>query len=124
MPSTSPEALRRKRQRDRESREWYKAHGICPRCRHEWSKPGGVYCEECLRKNRETYKQFDASGYAKQRREKLKALGLCVNCTKPAVPGKVLCAVCARKNAETQQVTKLRRKLQKEAQHGNNNNTP
>lgn len=116
MAAVSDETRARKRQADREAYQWYKSHGICPRCAIRWSEPGRVYCADCAEKNRKAAKDYCTAASCKARRERLKAQGLCVNCTRPAVPGRVLCAECARKNNEAQQVRKMRRRLAREAE--------
>ena len=105
--------------RCREQYACYRAHGICPKCKTRSASPGHVHCDECLAKKRKQLwrgitHQTNAER-CRERREALKASGLCINCAKAkAVEGHVLCEKCAAKNAEAQQVRKIRKKLQKE----------
>ena len=114
MAAVSDYARTKERLRNRENYRWYKEHGICPKCKKEYAAPGRVFCEKCLK-----IKAADAMKYGseynamkcKERRERLKAKGLCVSCGKPAVEGKVLCVNCARRNAEAQQVRKMKKRI-------------
>ena len=119
MSAKSEYAKAHERKRNREIYAWYKSKGICPKCKTEWAAPGRVFCEACLkRKTAETMKyggEYNARK-CKERRERLKEKGLCVRCGKPAVKDRVLCASCARKNSEAQQVRKMKKRLEREAQ--------
>ena len=115
MAAVSEQAKANARERCRESYEWYKARGIGPQCKKMWCKPGRVYCDECGKKRLEVTMKRDNSAYCRERRERLKAQGLCVSCGKPAVENRVLCAACARRNSEAQQVRKMRKRLAREA---------
>lgn len=119
MAAKSEYARAHERQQNRDIYNWYKSRGICPRCKVKHGAPGGVYCEDCLAvKRKEMQKYFGDynAGKCKERRERLKAEGLCVCCGKPAVKDRVLCASCARKNSEAQQVRKMKKRLEREAQ--------
>ena len=118
MAAVSEYARKRERERNREIYAWYKEHGICPRCKRTWAAPGRVCCEECLKEKRIETMKFGGEYNArkcKERRERLKAQGLCVRCAKKAEPGKVLCTKCARKNLEAQQVRLMRRRIARES---------
>lgn len=121
MSAVSEWARTNQRQRNRESYKWYKDRGICPQCKKMYCRPGKVYCDECGKKRRKATAARDNSAYCKERREKLKAQGLCVSCGKLAVKGRVLCAACARRNAEAQQVRKMKKRLAREIDHEINN---
>lgn len=128
MAAVSKRAKANEKKRNRENYEWYKSNGICPKCKTAWAAPGRVFCEPCLKlKAIETMKfggEYNARK-CKERRERLKAKGLCVRCARPAVKGRVLCAECARRNAETQQAIRVRKRIArenaKEVRHGNGN---
>lgn len=113
----SREARDRQNAHSRELYQWYKAHGICPKCKTEWAAPGRVFCLDCLKKKRAEIMK-NGSDYnmqkCRERREKLKAQGLCVSCGKKAVEGRVLCQVCARRNNEAQQVRYIKKRLHRE----------
>jgi len=118
MPAKSEYAKANDRKANRELYHWYKSRGICPKCKKMPGVPGGVYCEDCLAVKREASKRFLGeynAGKCRERRERLKAAGLCVSCGKPAVKDRVLCAACARRNAEAQQVRKMKKRLEREA---------
>lgn len=84
---------------------WHKEHGICPACRHAKASPGRVLCDECLEKQRETDRirrknkdRTQVNSYQKERRERLKASGMCFRCGKrKAECGKTMCSECAIK---------------------------
>lgn len=120
MPAVSQAAKARQAAAREELRMMYVSHGICPRCK-SWAEPGHQYCANCIRKAEQTRKKRDPTGelrkaYAKARRERLKASGMCVYCgKKKAVPGNVLCPACKRKNSQSQEKYNLRQRLAKEA---------
>lgn len=94
---------------------WYKTLGICPMCRKKKPALDHVICLECMsdaseknRKRRErlTAEQRHAESqraveYKRQRRERRKAEGVCVECGKrPPKEGRIRCAVCLHKHSE------------------------
>lgn len=118
MAVLSEEAKARKREYWRERYQWYRSHGICFRC-YGWAEPGSAYCKDCKNKERIRLKKKDPDGSinrqrCKERRERLKAEGRCVNCGKKAVPGQVLCATCKGKHKESNQVCDIRDRIAKE----------
>lgn len=60
-------------------REELKAEGYCPRCYKRKAVAGKLHCKECEKYYYAYYHAHKAQRleYAKQRREKLKAAGLC-----------------------------------------------
>lgn len=119
MAAKSEYARAHERQQNRDIYNWYKSRGICPKCKEKHGAPGHVYCEDCLTVKREEMQKYLGAYNAakcKERRERLKAKGLCMRCGKPAVKDRVLCASCARKNSEAQQVRKMKKCLEREAQ--------
>lgn len=90
---------------DHETYVWYKEHGICPICGHAKAAPGRVSCDTCLEKHRESdrvrHKSKDrtqVNAYQKERRERLKADGMCFRCNqRKAENGKTMCSECAAK---------------------------
>ena len=119
MSAVSEQAKENGRKKCRDAYYWYKSHGICPKCKTEWSAPGKVYCEKCLRDRLSTVMRYGReynNQKCKEFRERMKAQGLCQWCGNKAVEGRVLCAACAKKNSEAQQVRKMRRRLAKEAE--------
>lgn len=105
----------------KERYEWYKAHGICPRCR-EQAMVGRVYCAKCFRKTHAHWDKVDKDGSVNRqrcadRRKRLKAAGMCVNCgNAKAVDGKTLCPKCRAKNEESRTNYLIRQKIEREAQ--------
>jgi len=99
MGAVSKKARRNQYRSAMERYYWYKAAGICPRCL-KYSVPGMVYCADCYEKNRRHATEKDPdhakkNAYAKERRAKLKAEGLCVDCGKrKAMDGRIRCAKC------------------------------
>ena len=117
MAAISEYARKRERQRNKDIYNWYKSKGICPRCKTQYAAPGRVHCEKCIVENRARVRKFFGEYNAtkcKERRERLKAQGLCVCCGKPAVESRVLCVKCARRNAEAQQVKRIKNKIARE----------
>ena len=129
------EIAERKKRRKNYDAQYYQQFvdaGICFSCKKRSAKLGFTRCEECIEKRRREYaKKFpDGNGeYHKERRERLKEKGLCVNCGKPATQGNVLCKRCKAKAAESQQVYHIRKRIERQSQkemealrHGNSNN--
>ena len=115
----SPEARAHKNEYRKELYVWYKERGLCVKCGHNYAEPGRIYCKVCGEKSRVAARKYDHATRSKQRRERLRAEGKCYSCgQRKAVPGRVLCAECARKNSESQQVRKMRKRLQREAEKG------
>lgn len=117
MSAVSEYAKAKERLRNKEIYNWYKAKGICPKCKTAWAEPGRVYCRPCLdvklAKTMKYGSEYNAQK-CKERRERLKEKGLCVRCGKPAVKNRVLCSKCAQKNAEAQQVRKMKKRIARE----------
>lgn len=117
MAAVSEYARKKQRQDNRDIYNWYKERNICPKCKKTWAAAGHVYCENCLKRKAAEWKKYSGEYNArkcKERRDALKAKGLCVVCAKPAVPGRVLCKTCARKNLESQQVRKMKQRIARE----------
>jgi hypothetical protein len=94
---------------------WYKSLGICPMCRKKRPAGGHVICLECMsdaseknrrRRERLTPEQRHAESlraveYKRQRKERRKAEGLCVECGKhPPKEGRIRCGICLHKHSE------------------------
>ena len=81
--------------------EWYKTRNLCPRCRRNNAACGMTLCADCIFEaaNRDIrYGTAKKTELAKARRERLKALGLCVRCGKnPPVSGITVCKQCQKK---------------------------
>lgn len=124
MPATSPEAKAHHRQYLRERRAWYKEHGICICCLTNWAAPGRTQCEMCTKRIAERADQRDPGrvkrrAYNRERRNKLIAEGLCVNCGKrAALEGQTRCFTCARKRREAEQVYRIRKRIEKRTTRG------
>ena len=93
--------------------QWYKSHGICPRCGQADAAKGRVYCLNCLDKEAVAtmvYKsKHDMSEYNRQncreRYYKAKEEGTCVRCKQnKAREGKVTCQTCFNKVREKQAI--------------------
>ena len=91
-------------QADKERYQWYKSHGICVRCGKEKADKGRTRCLQCrfididnARKwqaaNKERITEYNKKAQ-RERRESLKAQGLCQICAKPS-DGRVICRRCA-----------------------------
>ena len=96
---------------DKERREWYLSHGICPHCGRNDLQKGYKLCLECRMKDNErqrkkvrTDEQRKKNADAQKRLvAKRKADGICVRCGKRKVDGKyTYCAVCRAKKAAKQ----------------------
>ena len=92
---------------DKERREWYLSHGICPHCGRNNLQKGYKRCLECRMKDNEAHRNKPISEerkayqkeyqreYNKKLREKRKASGICTRCGKRKTDGEhAHCAVC------------------------------
>lgn len=119
MGAVSEQAKAKHRKDTRELRQWYRDHGFCPRCLKQVGD-GRVYCKECLKKYNDEYNarytKEEHREYAKRRREKLAAAGMCIRCGKhKARENRLTCSECARKIMESNQTRRIRERIQKEA---------
>lgn len=96
---------------DKERREWYLSHGICPHCGRNDLQKGYKLCLECRMKDNErqrkkvrTDEQRKKNADAKKRlTAKRKAEGICVRCGKRKTDGKhTNCAICRAAKAAKQ----------------------
>ncbi len=121
MSARSEAAMQRHRQLWHENYEWYKAHGICPGCRLRWNAPGKVHCEQCLKETKQRKRRMDPDGgkqraYNVERRARLKAAGLCVDCGRNEVLDRVRCPKCLAKARESRTAWEIRQRIQREAE--------
>lgn len=99
--------------------QWYKQHGICPRCKKVSSAPGRVLCEDCLKSERKRQRataeqvEYYREYLLKWRKSKIEA-GICIGCKNPAIPGRRRCEACTQKIREYERQRK-RRKAEREA---------
>lgn len=95
----------------RELREWYINAGICYTCKRRPVVKGETRCLICKMDNREKCKVYAKNRSDESRRkqniksnarkERLKALGMCVDCGKHTVEsGRVRCGICLAKDRE------------------------
>lgn len=96
--------------KQKERREWYKSHKICPRCGKNEAFENHIHCAECLEKisleNSRTHMKNKGDIYSRryvqkkrELRKKRREAGLCPFCGKPAVKG-VFCLKHYTKNVE------------------------
>lgn len=96
---------------DKERREWYFSHGICPHCGRNDLQKGYKLCLECRMKDNERHKgkpisddvrQYRAE-YNRRIRAERKAEGICVRCGKRKTDNKhTNCAICRAAKAAKQ----------------------
>lgn len=116
-PKEIAERKAKKRQYQRDYAQRLKDQGICYLCKTRYAEPGRTRCAVCAEERRRKWRERYPEGNAercRQRREELKAKGLCVNCRRPALPDRILCKTCAAKVAESQQVRKMRARIARE----------
>ena len=91
---------------DKSAYDWYKAHGICPKCGRREADQGFVWCVVCRAKYRALYNWKSRRSYienpemyrdfARRRRARYSAAGLCTQCGKrPPREGLQSCQECA-----------------------------
>lgn len=94
------QATEQKKQSWQQLREDRKKWGLCVTCGKRSPAPKRVQCEFCLCKNSEakaknpTWRKPEAYATAKARRDRYRALGLCIICGKPAYKEHVRCYEC------------------------------
>ena len=123
MAAVSKEAKAHKSNSDKESYRWYREHGICPRCKKRFNKPGRVHCEVCLADMVRSKDERDPGGenrkvYDQDRRARLKAKGLCPVCgkRKPA-EGRVECAICRQSKWDSQKKYRIHQRTLEEGEN-------
>lgn len=67
--------------------EWYKAQGICPKCRRNKGENGKTLCRECLNKANERQKIKIRNGDTKRRYWERRKKNVCVVCGRPLCIG-------------------------------------
>ena len=97
---------------ERETYKFYQSVGICPKC-HRISLIGSEKkCPECRAKDaensaRRAYNRESHSRSNKKRRDRLKSLGICVNCGKNrAEEGHVHCRSCMDRRSLSQRLAR------------------
>lgn len=102
--------------------DWYKSHGICPKCRREDAAKGRVYCLNCLDRESLSTMRYRAShdtrdsnkAKCRERYYRAKEMGLCVRCKhRRAREGKVTCQVCFNKIREKQAIYSRLKRMEK-----------
>lgn len=115
VPIKSKAARAHKCACDRERYAWYKEHHICPNCKTTSVEPGHVFCKACLKKRQESRHSQGREYYAelrKERRQRLKEQGLCVDCGKrPAQENNLRCVTCNRNMEEQRQVHRIHERI-------------
>lgn len=93
------------------SYNWYKSHGICPRCGCHDAAKGRAYCLDCLDKQAVATMRYKKDHtdknreYCRERYKKAKEAGICVRCfQKKARTGKVICQTCFNRIREKQAI--------------------
>ena len=109
---------------DREEYEWFKAHGICVRCRKAKARSGRTTCAACAAQNTErTLRYFKemtterrkeysqrATEKQRERRDARYAAGLCVICGKrPPRDNCRTCTLCSSKQTGARQRCRQRK---------------
>lgn len=100
---------------EREHRQWYLSHKICPRCGKNDLMGDETICPECMAKsvnnslkNREKdeYNVYQRN-WSKSTYQKRKESGICTRCGKrKATQGLTTCAMCRARDNETRRIRK------------------
>lgn len=102
--------------------DWYKSHGICPRCRKEDAAKGHVYCLNCLDRESVSTMLYRAShdthdrnkAECRERYYRAKEKGFCVRCKqRKAREGKTTCQICFNKIREKQMIYQQLKRMEK-----------
>ena len=105
------------RQQAKERRERLRAKGMCTRCGEMTADAGHVTCWKCRARHKAEIKRNDPDNAKKYaRRQERIEQGLCIDCGRKAEHGKMRCFICNRKQAESQQVYRIKKKIQKSAE--------
>lgn len=101
---------------------WYKSKGICPRCGTRYAEPGFAICKQCKQhmavlEERRDPGRAKRKAYNMERRARLKAEGICVDCgTARAVEGRTRCGKCEEKMRESRQRYSILKRMDMEAE--------
>lgn len=107
---------------------WYKERGICPHCGCGIAEPGRVYCARCYQRIRNQKERNDPGrvkrkAYSRERRERLKTAGLCVDCGgAKAAKGRTRCAKCEGKMKESRKKWEILHAMDMEAEEARKRN--
>lgn len=114
--------------------QFYKQRGICPYCKKEKPEPGKVACADCAEKMRNYIANLSPERAAERRAKKRKnskerynrrkAEGLCVDCGKPAYNGGVRCYEHYLRNRRLGRERLERKKLENPTESCKNCNAP
>ena len=100
---------------ERENRQWYLSHKICPRCKKNDLMGNETICPECRAKETNTTlknrKKDEYNAYqrklSKSIYQKRKESGICTRCGKrKATQGFTTCAMCRERDNETRRIRK------------------
>lgn len=115
--------------------EWYKAHGICPRCGSERASRGHTLCLNCLDSQSVSTGQYRAKMTEERKAEereknrlrcrdryqRAKEKGICLRCFKNEPrPGRAICQSCFNKISIGQKVYQQERRDREKRSKGNN----
>lgn len=105
--------------------QFYKARGICPACKKKKPEPGRAICADCaeyqrkyvanLSPERAMERRAKKRENSKQRYNRRKAAGLCVDCGKPVYNGGVRCYEHYLRNRRLGRERSERKKLENPA---------
>lgn len=102
-----------KSQKEKERRDWYSSHGICPRCCKNDIMGDETICPECTasesnntlkNRNREKYNLYQKK-WQKANYQLRKEKGICTRCGKrKAMDGYFTCRICRAKGREDKKI--------------------
>lgn len=128
MPKKSEAAMRHNNEIRSEMYYWYRAHGICPYCGVRDPEPGRVLCLPCKRRIKTLRERKDPGNvkhneYGRERRARLKAAGLCVDCGKAkAEEGRTRCQRCEERMKESRKKWEILHAMDMEAEEARKRN--
>lgn len=123
MPAKSQEAIARNRAINRANYRMYVESGICVICKTRYAEPGRTQCKDCTRRIAARADQRDPgrerrNAYCRERRQRLKAAGICVVCGQhKAQEGVTRCPACLRKERESHHAYEVRRRIARQNKH-------
>lgn len=107
------------------SYNWYKSHGICPRCGQADAVKGKVFCLNCLDRQavaamvyRSSHDTTESNRVrCRERYRKARETGICVRCYQnKAREGKATCQICFSKIREKQAIYQRLKRMEGNAE--------
>jgi len=101
-----------------------KSTGMCVDCGKYAAEAGRVLCKKCMNKRKIDNRRNDP-GWAKknERRQRLVAAGLCIDCSRPTQDGKQRCRACIEARRDSTRKYRIKKKIYRQAEQARRANS-